>query len=277
MPRGNRCPAPPSCSPKAFRIRTVSPRPIRSRPVPDGTASVTWTLGKNAGNTTVPMSVVASLAACRLRFSSPSRRLRAPSTASGATSRRSCRSTPRARRSALPSAIWRACAIRSGCRCTIPSDSSGVQGVAVTWAPLTSTESDGHTVNATTVTDNKGFAKTLWVLLGDAGRRDSAFEHREAHDRHREHGAGGVPGAGDAGRDLQRCPGSDLGDDDGRYNAVSVSATVKDCNGFPVPGASVVTFATAGGNVSSTQVYFERVRSWRPRRGRWETASASRR
>lgn len=209
---------------------------------PDGTASVTWTLGKNAGNSTVAMSVVASLAvapSALVTFSATARpeyRIRRDSTlflqtdTTGAT-------------------IGSPGDYRAGVRDTLrvqvydPSDSSGVQGVTVTWAPLTSTKSDGHTVNATTVTDNKGFAKTLWVLLGDT--------------------AGAIPPSNIAKRMIAT---ANMGQVEfqarvtpGRICSVAqapisgptlvnaninVSATVKDCNGFPVPGASV-TF-TAG-------------------------------
>lgn len=214
----------------------------------DGTASVTWTLGKNAGNSTVAMSVIASLAA-------------APSTLVAFTA--TARPEYRIRRDLTPflqvdttgSTIGSPVSYLAGVRDTLrvqvydPSDSSGVQGVAVTWAPLTATRTDGHAINATTVTDNKGFAKTLWVLLGDT--------------------SGAIPPSNIAKRMIatasmgqvefqaQVMPGAicsvvqSTGSGPTLINAgISVSATVRDCNGYPVPGASV-TFNPSAGSVGT--------------------------
>ena len=210
----------------------------------DGTASVTWTLGKNAGNSTVAMSVVASLAVA------PSALVTFTATA---------RPEYRIRRDLTPflqsdttgSTIGSPVSYLAGVRDTLrvqvydPSDSSGVQGVTVTWAPLTSTKSDGHTVNATTVTDNKGFAKTLWVLLGDTAgaippsniaKRMIATASMGQVEFQARVTPGGICSVAQA-----PISGPTL------VNAnISVSATVKDCNGFPVPGASVTFTPTAG-------------------------------
>jgi protocatechuate 3,4-dioxygenase beta subunit len=214
---------------------------------PDGTASVTWTLGKNAGNTTVPMSVIASLALA------PSALVTFTATA---------RPEYRIRRDLTPflqfdttgATIGSPYSYLAGMRDTLrvqvydPTDSSGVQGVAVTWAPLTSADSDGRTVNATTVTDNKGFAKTLWVLLGGAGGALQPSTHAKrmiatASMGQVEFQARVTPGA-ICSVTQATPPGPTL-----VSASISVSATVKDCNGFPVPGASV-TFIPDSGSVS---------------------------
>lgn len=214
---------------------------------PDGTASITWTLGKNAGNSTVAMSVVASLAAA------PSALVTFSATA---------RPEYRIRRDLTPflqsdttgSTIGSPVSYLAGVRDTLrvqvydPSDSSGVQGVTVTWAPLTSTKSDGHTVNATTVTDNKGFAKTLWVLLGDTAGAIPPSNIAKRMIATASMGQVEFQARVTPGRICSVAQAPISGPTLVNAN-INVSATVKDCNGFPVPGASV-TFTPTAGSVS---------------------------
>jgi protocatechuate 3,4-dioxygenase beta subunit len=121
-----------------------------------------------------------------------------------------------------------------------------VQGVVITWAALTS--GDGHLINATSVTDNKGIAKTMWVLLADAGGAivPTNIAHRVT----------ATASMGQVEFQARVTPGRICGVAQDAISgattintAVNVSATVKDCNGFPVPGATV-TFAVTAGSVA---------------------------
>ena len=217
----------------------------------DGRASVNWTLGQNTSNTTVPMTVTASLAGVPtavVTFSATARpeyRIRRDLTpflqfdTTGAT---------------IGSPVSYLAGVRDTLRVQVydPTDSSGVQGVAVTWAPLTSTASDGHAVNATTVTDNKGFAKTLWVLVGDAGGviPPSNIAKRMI----------ATTSMGQVEFQARVMPGricsvvDSIAGSTTINTAVNVSATVKDCNGFPVSGASV-TFTPTSGSVAPVTTF----------------------
>jgi adhesin/invasin len=221
----------------------------------DGTASVTWTLGKNAGDTTIAMSVVASLAVARsalVTFSATARpeyRIRRDT-------------TPFLQFDTTGATIGSPVSYLAGKRDTLrvqvydptdPTDSSGVQGVAVTWAPLTSTAWDGHTVNATTVTDNKGFAKTLWVLVGDTGGviRPSNIAKRmiaTASMGQVEFQARVMPGR------ICSVVQDPIAGTLSVGSSVNVAATVKDCNLFPVSGASV-TFTPTSGSVAPVTTF----------------------
>jgi len=222
----------------------------------DGIASVTWTLDKNTSNTTVPMSVAASVAgvpAAVVTFT--------------ATSRPEYRiqrvTTPFLQVDTTGATIGAPGDYLAGVRDTLrvqvydPSDttgSSGVQGVSVTWATQVQTgTTDGHPNNATTVTDNFGFAKTTWVLRSDAGapippsnvakRMFATATFATATIGQVEFQAKVTPGRICSVNQDPIAGSPTVG------ASVNVTATVKDCNGFPVSGDSV-TFTPTAGSVS---------------------------
>lgn len=214
----------------------------------DGTASVTWTLGQNTTNTTVPMTVVASITG---------------SPTSAVTFSATARPEYRIRREITPflqsdttgATLGSPGDYLAGSRDTLrvqvfdPTDSSGVQGVVITWAPLT--PGDGHLINATSVTDNKGIAKTLWVLLADTSAIvPTNLAHRvtaTASMGQVEFQARVTPG--------RMCSvAQEVSGATSVNTPVNLTATVRDCNGFPVPGATV-TFAPTSGSVAPVTTF----------------------
>jgi hypothetical protein len=131
-----------------------------------------------------------------------------------------------------------------------PTDSSGVQGVSITWATQAPSAVDGHPLNATTVTDNFGIAKTLWVLRDDQGNPipPSNIAKRMF----------ATASVGQVEFQASVSPGRvcSVGQKDTTSVAVGTiladSIRVLDCNGFPVPSAIVTNVASAGGTVSAS-------------------------
>jgi adhesin/invasin len=132
-----------------------------------------------------------------------------------------------------------------------PTDSSGVQGISVTWATQAPTTSDGHPNNATTVTDNLGYAKTVWVLRSDAdgsaippsnvAKRMFATASIGQVEFQVKVTAGHACSVSQNTISTSPSAGSSLAD----------TITVLDCNGFAVPGATI-TLTPGGGSGSVT-------------------------
>ena len=216
----------------------------------DGRASVSWTLGKNVTNTTVSMSVAASPVGV-------------PGTV--ATFTATARPEYRIRRDLTPflqvdttgATIGAPGDYLDGVRDTLrvqvydPSDSSGVQGVSVTWAPLTA--ADGRVINATTVTDNKGFAKTLWSLLQAAGGPIQPSNIAKRMIATASIGQVEFQAKVNPGRICQVLQDAVVGNQT-VGSSISATATVLDCNGFPVPNASVSFTASGGGSAAPSPV-----------------------
>ena len=216
----------------------------------DGRTSVSWTLGKNVTNTTVTMSVTAS-----------------PVGVPGAavTFAATARPEYRIRRDLTPflqvdttgATIGAPGDYLAGVRDTLrvqvydPSDSSGVQGVSVTWAPLTA--ADGRVINATTVTDNQGFAKTLWSLLQAAGGPIQPSNIAKRMIATASIGQVEFQAKVNPGRICQVLQDAVVGNQT-VGTSVSATATVLDCNGFAVPNASVVFTASASGSAAPSPV-----------------------
>jgi protocatechuate 3,4-dioxygenase beta subunit len=224
----------------------TSPSPVTT--AANGQASVTWTLGSNVTNTTVPMAVYATTAGV------------AAVDTFTATARPEYRivriATPFLQIDTTGATIGAAGDYVAGLRDTLrvqvydPTDSSGVQGVSITWATQATSATDGHSNNSTTVTDNKGFAKTVWVLRGDDG---TAIPPSNVAKR-----MFATASIGQVEFQAHVTPGHACSDTLNSVAAnpvvgstVAMSATVLDCNGYPVPGAVVNFVAAAGsGNVS---------------------------
>lgn len=138
----------------------VSPSPTYTDST--GKVSVTWTLGKNVGNTKLTNTVWAKLPAFAaidsIKFTAdarPAYRVRLDSTNFGGykySSTTQSDTTGATLQDTLVVQVFD------------PSDSSGVQGVQVTWATEGGSCFDGDPVNAVVTTDNRGFAKNRWVL-----------------------------------------------------------------------------------------------------------------
>jgi protocatechuate 3,4-dioxygenase beta subunit len=227
----------------------------------DGRTSVTWTLGKNASNTTVPDTV----------FASPLGVLTAVDTIT-ATARPEYRiqrvTTPFLQFDTTGATIGAPGdfsmppgALHDGNRDTLrvqvydPTDSSGVQGITVTWATQASSTTDGHPNNASTVTDNFGFAKTTWVLRSDQGAAILAPDNiakrmfATATMGQVEFQASVTPGR------ICKVSQNSSATSQAVGTILSDTITVTDCNGYPVPGASVVLVPGAGsGTVSASPV-----------------------
>ncbi len=232
----------------------TSPTPVTTGS--NGQASVTWTLGANDTNTTVPMAVYASpvgVPAAVDTFTATARpeyrivRIKTPFLQFDTTG---------ATIGALGDFSMPPGALHDGNRDTLrvqvydPTDSSGVQGVSITWATQAPSGVDGHPLNATTVTDNFGYAKTLWVLRDDAG---NAIPPSNIAKR-----MFATASVGQVEFQASVSPGRvcSVGQKDTTSVAVATiladSIRVLDCNGFPVPGAIVTNVASAGGTVSAS-------------------------
>jgi adhesin/invasin len=218
----------------------TSPTPVTTGA--NGQASVTWTLGNNSTNTTVPMAVYASPVGVAVADTF---------TATARPEYRIVRiSTPFLQFDTTGATLGATGDYLAGTRDTLrvqvydPTDSSGVQGVSITWATQATSATDGHPNNATSVTDNFGFAKTTWVLRGDDGSA--------------------IPPSNIAKRMFAT---ASIGQVEFQASVYPVSAsvavgtilsdtvTVVDCNGYPVPGASVaLTLGAGSGTVSASPV-----------------------
>jgi hypothetical protein len=121
-----------------------------------------------------------------------------------------------------------------------PSDSTGVQGVAVTWNVVT--VSGGSAVNSVVNTDNFGFAKTTWSLVG---AHPSDIAHRmvasAASVGQVEFQAHVFPGNG-VGVSVSSPPPPDSAGTGSTF-----IVTVTDVGGNPIPGALVTHTAIVGG------------------------------
>jgi adhesin/invasin len=235
-----------------------SPSPVTTGA--DGQASVTWTLGKNLTNRVDTMAVYASpvgvavvdtfTATARpeyriVRIATPFLQFDTTGATIGAPGDFS-----------MPPG-----ALHDGNRDTLrvqvydPTDSSGVQGITVTWATQASSTTDGHPNNASTVTDNFGFAKTTWVLRSDGGAAVLAPDNiakrmfATATMGQVEFQASVTPGR------ICKVSQNSSAASQGVGTILSDTVTVTDCNGYPVPGASVVLVPGAGsGSVSASPV-----------------------
>ena len=216
----------------------TSPSPVTTGA--DGRVTVLWTLGHNSSNTTVTQSVAASLPATpavpAVTFSATARpdfrivRIRTPTIMSDTTG----------------ATIGYPGDFAAGLRDTLivqvydPSDSTGVQGVAVTWN--VTTVSGGSAVNSVVNTDNRGIAKTTWSLVG---ARPSDIAHRMIAS---------AAGIGQVEFQAHVFPGNgvnvSVSDPPGLDSAGTSSTfivTVTDVSGNPIPGANVTTQAQTGG------------------------------
>jgi adhesin/invasin len=222
----------------------TSPTPVTTGA--DGRATVTWTLGKNVSNTTVPMAVTANpvgLPLVIVTFTATARpeyriqRITTPSIQTDTTGATI----------GFPGDYLALSRDTLRVQVYDPTDSSGVQGVSVTWAPQVS--GDGLPVNASTVTDNFGYAKTNWVLRDGTGNAipPSNIAKRmiaTASIGQVEFQASVYPGriCSVSQNSISTSPpvGSGLAD----------TVTVHDCNGFAVAGATVTLVASGGGSAS---------------------------
>jgi len=226
----------------------TSPSPVTTGA--DGQASVSWTLGNNNLNTTVPMAVWASTAG-----------LAAIDTFT-ATARPEYRivrgRTPFLQVDTTGATIGAPGDYLAGVRDTLivqvydPTDSSGVQGISVTWATQAG-DADGHPNNATTVTDNFGFAKTTWVLRSAAGLpiQPSNIAKRmfaTATMGQVEFQASVTPGAGLTPAQIVLVSGNGQAGNVGTQLGQTVQVKVVDANGTLVSGTTV-TWTMAPGNV----------------------------
>lgn len=219
----------------------TSPSPVTT--AGNGQASVTWTLGSNVTNTTMPMAVYATTAGVVAVDTF---------TATARPEYRIVRiATPFLQIDTTGATIGAAGDYLALTRDTLrvqvydPTDSSGVQGVSITWATQATSATDGHPTNSTTVTDNKGFAKTVWVLRGDDG---TAIPPSNVAKR-----MFATASIGQVEFQAHVTPGHVCSDTLNSVAAnpvvgstVAMSATVLDCNGYPVPGATVNFAASAG-------------------------------
>lgn len=229
----------------------TSPTPVTTGA--NGQASVSWTLGNNNTNTTVPMAV----------YASPVGMPAAVDTFT-ATARPEYRiqrvTTPSLQFDTTGVTLGAAGDFLAGTRDTLrvqvydPTDSSGVQGVSVTWATQAASGTDGHPNNATSVTDNFGFAKAVWVLRGDDG---SAIPPSNIAKR-----MFATANVGQVEFQVKVTPGrickvsqNSSGGSQAVGTILSDTVTVVDCNGYAVPGASVALVPGAGsGSVSASPV-----------------------
>jgi adhesin/invasin len=230
----------------------TSPDPVTTGA--NGQASVTWTLGTNTTNTTVQMAVTANpvgLPLVIVTFTATARpeyRIRRVTTPFLQTD------TTGATLGASGDFSMPPGALHDGNRDTLrvqvydPTDTSGnsgVQGVSVTWATQATSHIDGHPNNATTVTDNFGFAKTTWILRGDDGGAITISNIAKRMFATTTVGQVEFQASVYPGRmcSVSQNPGAtspSVG------AALVDSVLVLDCNGFPVSGAAV-TFVVLGG------------------------------
>ena len=223
----------------------TSPAPVTTGA--DGRATVSWTLGKNITTTTAPMAVTASPAG-----------VPAAVVTFNATARPEYRiqrvTTPFLQADTTSATIGAPGDYVAGVRDTLrvqvydPTNNIGVQGISVTWATQAPSTVDGHPLNATSVTDNFGFAKTLWVLRADDG---AAIPPSNVAKR-----MFAMASVGQVEFQASVTPGSicsvtqnSSSGSPGVGSSLADTATVKDCNGFPVPGA-LVTFSVGSGSVT---------------------------
>ncbi len=130
-----------------------------------------------------------------------------------------------------------------------PTDSTGVQGVSVTWAGQAGDVVDGRAVNASVTTDNFGFAKNVWLLRNNLGIAISPSGVAKRM-------IAASAGVGEVEFQARVFPGNllnlsvtavatNLYTDSS--NVITIKAT--DATGYPIAGASV-TFAVSAGSAS---------------------------
>ena len=239
------------------------PKPVTTGS--NGQAAVSWTLGQNTTDHTVPDTV----------FASPQGMPTAVDTII-ATARPEYRikmvTTPAVQSDTTGATLGDSQNYTAGKRDTLqvkvydpsaPASGPGVQGVSVTW--VTQTADDGHPVNASTVTDNFGLAKTLWVLRTDAGVpvKPSSINKRmfaTATDAGSAIGqvefqASVTPG-GICNTSIHHTVADSLGYSHLGTGFVLDTVSVTDCNGFAIPNASVAFSVPGAGTVapSSPQI-----------------------
>jgi protocatechuate 3,4-dioxygenase beta subunit len=231
----------------------TSPTPVTTGS--NGQASVTWTLGSNVTNTTVPMAVYAS-----------------PVGVPAAVDTFTATARPEYRIQRVTTAFLQVDTTNAtigapgdylaGVRDTLrvfvydPTNNTGVQGIPVTWVTQTGSP-DGHPVNASSVTDNFGFAKTLWVLRTDAGPGVVPSNSAKRMFATATNPSSGAV-VGQVEFQASVSPGRTCSV---TQNTISTSSavgtsladtvTVLDCNGYPVPGAGI-TFTVGAGSGSAT-------------------------